>query len=989
MSICDEDNLIRIVKDLNQKPKEKSITSSIHTMALCVCLENMKPLHPEKIVSILSPIQIDCIDTAEVVYRLIKFHGSGIQDLGNVISDVLTTCFQSEALIAKRAISSLAELGRFADRAQFEVMMAQIEYSYKKSLKLAEGNFEVIPHVYKTKSQLYSCIFQVNPSKLPFFINQILRTTKDEILAPDTAVDQEEAYDRQSCLDNVRIYAFVMLTEIASIADLDDFQCKFLVSMCNHFFAYGQDDLMEESDAESMESFEDSEEYEQSITWKIRLESVKLAGIIVSKKPQNLPLVFSHLPVSCIRDENAMVACEAVKTFTAALKMVFPYYKVALYTQIDRLATLQVINQSDSLYSALFSKCLDPALWVTALETLIIVAQPKNVRRFIHFARSVVSGQPLMRLYGALVQYGSHQLIVEDLVASLQPECPHAVVSEAVKTCFALMICDQPSSLLGPLQRICVSKAYPLESRRLALETLQYYQDESVCETIYICLGYSSLAETACDVFYNTLSHSKKWVDPLCDRLKELMKDPDNAFCIPAIAQMSKDDPEILQLILSMHTPKKYAVDACYAVGNFFGEKGLGLKKQVVEFLESHPLDDFVCGFPFAVEKIIQQRDMIPLLLNSPSPLVRAAICVYNKLPVPESSLRYAMQLGYPVDKGSILKYDSETAGIAMMLSEEFFLTEFFQSQDDAFFLRAYVSAFRTNPEIMVDLSSAIVGKVQTYSLIKETEISLAAECLSLAKCLSFPDESSDAVDFLMASTVKLIISSEVDENGEFVQRLQNLVKRVCDLVMHSNLSVKQAAVNGLMVSLHNNALVILPVLSVKLSELMEKELVSKKEYTRVLQIGPFKHKIDDGLELRKSLYEMVYTILIVAEKDPEISWIASINYYDILNMFITKGLKDDNSVVQLCCITIQKLAALHPELFVEPGIIPNLIKYASRILKRSLKETATKQELEKHAESTRAISRTFAKVDLLQLEPHDRTDWVKCKQDLADKLIC
>ena len=39
-------------------------------------------------------------------------------------------------------------------------------------------------------------------------------------------------------------------------------------------------------------------------------------------------------------------------------------------------------------------------------------------------------------------------------------------------------------------------------------------------------------------------------------------------------------------------------------------------------------------------------------------------------------------------------------------------------------------------------------------------------------------------------------------------------------------------------------------------------EMLKRKELIREVEIGPFKHEVDDGLDLRKTAFECMYTLL-------------------------------------------------------------------------------------------------------------------------------
>jgi len=43
------------------------------------------------------------------------------------------------------------------------------------------------------------------------------------------------------------------------------------------------------------------------------------------------------------------------------------------------------------------------------------------------------------------------------------------------------------------------------------------------------------------------------------------------------------------------------------------------------------------------------------------------------------------------------------------------------------------------------------------------------------------------------------------------------------------------------------------------------RETVIKPELVRTVQMGPWQHKVDDGLEARKTAYETLYTLVCLA----------------------------------------------------------------------------------------------------------------------------
>ncbi|KAM5388412.1 hypothetical protein ACJA88_000276 [Fusarium oxysporum] len=111
--------------------------------------------------------------------------------------------------------------------------------------------------------------------------------------------------------------------------------------------------------------------------------------------------------------------------------------------------------------------------------------------------------------------------------------------------------------------------------------------------------------------------------------------------------------------------------------------------------------------------------------------------------------------------------------------------------------------------------------------------------------------------------------------------------------------------------------------------------------------MGPFKHTVDDGLEVRKSAYETLYALMETA-----FSRINNIDFYDR----VVAGLKDDNDIRQLCNLMVTKLIAIDPD---ETTRRLNSIAEAYRtVLSVKLKDNAVKQDVEKQEEANKSILR-------------------------------
>ncbi|KAL8763671.1 MAG: hypothetical protein Q9184_000566 [Pyrenodesmia sp. 2 TL-2023] len=184
---------------------------------------------------------------------------------------------------------------------------------------------------------------------------------------------------------------------------------------------------------------------------------------------------------------------------------------------------------------------------------------------------------------------------------------------------------------------------------------------------------------------------------------------------------------------------------------------------------------------------------------------------------------------------------------------------------------------------------------------------------------------------------------SDSDENFDEVLR-PVLVPMLITMLNDGDLENRRLALGVLNSATHNKSEMILPSLT-ELVPLVMKESMIKPELIREVQMGPFKHKVDDGLEVRKSAYETLYTLMEGAY--------TRISPIDLFGR-VTAGLGDEHEIKVLSNLMLTKLVYIDPE---ETG--RHLDSIADRyrtILAFKPKENAIKQEIEKLNEANRGV---------------------------------
>ena len=147
--------------------------------------------------------------------------------------------------------------------------------------------------------------------------------------------------------------------------------------------------------------------------------------------------------------------------------------------------------------------------------------------------------------------------------------------------------------------------------------------------------------------------------------------------------------------------------------------------------------------------------------------------------------------------------------------------------------------------------------------------------------------------------------------------------------------------------AMHNKPDIILPALD-QLLPLAMKETVVKPELIREVQMGPFKHKVDDGLEIRKSAYETLYALL-----EKAFARLSAIEVSDFFDRIVA-GISDEHDIRILCNLMLTKLMVTAPEQV--HSRLEALAQNFRTVLSVKPKENAVKQEIEKIHEGAKGV---------------------------------
>ncbi|XP_048812922.1 cullin-associated NEDD8-dissociated protein 1-like isoform X1 [Lagopus muta] len=173
---------------------------------------------------------------------------------------------------------------------------------------------------------------------------------------------------------------------------------------------------------------------------------------------------------------------------------------------------------------------------------------------------------------------------------------------------------------------------------------------------------------------------------------------------------------------------------------------------------------------------------------------------------------------------------------------------------------------------------------------------------------------------------------------GNFLKTLQD-----------SDLNVRRVALAMFNSAAHNKPSLIRDLLNTLLPSLYNETKV-RRELIREVEMGPFKHTVDDGLDVRKAAFECMYTLLE--------SCLDRLDICEYLN-HVEDGLKDHYDIQMLTFIMLARLSTLCPNTVLQR--LERLIEPLRATCSTKVKAGSVKQEFEKQDELKRSAMRAVA----------------------------
>jgi len=285
--------------------------------------------------------------------------------------------------------------------------------------------------------------------------------------------------------------------------------------------------------------------------------------------------------------------------------------------------------------------------------------------------------------------------------------------------------------------------------------------------------------------------------------------------------------------------------------------------------------------------------------------------------------------------------------------------------------------------EVIVRLSEAKDGKetlarhfeailnilFQNTSQDEEGTRNVVAECLGKLALVNpevvvtlLKERTIDENPFTRACVTTAIKFTIFERSLPVDKVLKEHIGAFLDLLGDPEIPVRKAVLLSLNYVAHHKHKIIRDLLPKYLPALYGETRI-KKELIHEVDLGPFKHKVDAGIELRQAAYECMYTLLGTC--------LARLELQEFISQLVS-GLQDEYDITMLNHLILTRLAKIAGSALL--GGLDQLIDPLKVCVTSTAKEQAVAQQVERNNELIRSALRAIHAVTLipdLELESH------------------
>jgi len=232
----------------------------------------------------------------------------------------------------------------------------------------------------------------------------------------------------------------------------------------------------------------------------------------------------------------------------------------------------------------------------------------------------------------------------------------------------------------------------------------------------------------------------------------------------------------------------------------------------------------------------------------------------------------------------------------------------------------------------------------------------VVAECLGKL-CLIEPKQllpklqaALNSPSPMMRTTVVTAMKFTISDQPQQIDKLlRACIGDFLEALKDTDLNVRRVALVAFNSAAHNKPSLIRDLLRTVLPQLYN-ETQKRKELVREVEMGPFKHEVDDGLDLRKAAFECMYTLLDTC--------VDRLDVFEFLS-HVQDGLKDHYDIKMLTYLMVARVAQLCPGAVLTK--LDKLVEPLKLTVTTKVKANSVKQEYEKQDELKRSAMRAVA----------------------------
>ena len=260
------------------------------------------------------------------------------------------------------------------------------------------------------------------------------------------------------------------------------------------------------------------------------------------------------------------------------------------------------------------------------------------------------------------------------------------------------------------------------------------------------------------------------------------------------------------------------------------------------------------------------------------------------------------------------------------------------------------------------DIISALVS-ISVQEDMNEEKKAIIGECYGelalIAPDLVLPDfsnqlQSTDDNKMMALLGLKEAI---VDRPHPIDEILQNkLLPQALNLLADPDVHVRRASAQLLGTAAHSKPELVKHLLPEHLPNLFSQTRINP-DLIRVINLGPFKHKVDDGLEQRKSAFDCIGILITKC-------WTAFPDHTQVANV-VCDGLGDDYDVKLKCHDLVSLLCARSPGVML--SVLDRVVDPFTATLSARVKSDAVRQEVDRNEDMIRSCLRSVESLDRLE----------------------